>query len=238
MAAALLLAGLPGRSHAAVTAGEPPTGLAAVPADSHLRAAQRQSKGQPALAALVRRHCARTAAPKTAGLARQDLEQAEAAHRAERALPRPQPDRLLQAVVLRGCAAYHATRLQAGASFPVWWHTRLDIHSVRPTATGFEVQAQASTVNGAVVSSRITLARGLHHACFMATDASGQAACVLVDTHPHGGRPDAWAEAHEGPVIASFAGSVLPDRVELPAVTVRDMPVFASLPAWMRGAVR
>ncbi|GCL62882.1 hypothetical protein [Pseudaquabacterium pictum] len=233
VAVALLpLACLSGPTDAALADRLVPAGTTGVPSDSHLRAAQRQARGQPALAALVRHHCAQTAAPKTAALARQALEQAEAAHRAERALPRPEPDRLLQHVVLRSCAAHHATRLQPGASFAVWWHTRLAIDSMRPTATGFEALARASTVNGAVASSRVTLARGLHHACFMATDATGQAACVLVDTHPHGGRPDAWAEAHEGPVIATFAGSVSPDRVELPAVAFRDMPVFASPPAW------
>lgn len=240
--ALLALASVPGAAQAASGAAStapiaalttaPTAGPAAVPAHSHLLAAQRQSRGQPALVAMVRRHCARSAAPKTAALALQALTGAEAAHRAVRALPRPQPQQQLQAVVLRSCAAHHATRLQPGASFPVWWHTRLDIDSVRPTATGFEVQARASTAQGAVASSRVTLARGLHHACFIATDASGQAACVMVDTHPHGGRPDAWAEAHEGPVIATFAGSVSPERVELPAVAVRDMPVFASLPAW------
>lgn len=238
-AAALLPLGcLPWSTYAGVAGGESSAGHTSVSADSHLRAAQRQSKGQPALASLVRRHCGQSAAPKTAALARQGLEYAEAAYRAERALSRPQPDRLLQAVVLRGCAAYHATRLQVGASFPVWWHTRLDILSVRPTATGFEVHAHASTVNGAVASSRVTLARGLHHACFMDTDATGQAVCVLVDTHPHGGRPDVWAEAHEGPVIATFAGSVSLDRVELPAVAFRDMPVFVGLPSWVGGVMR
>ncbi|HPG78869.1 MAG TPA: hypothetical protein PK756_09385 [Piscinibacter sp.] len=217
---------------AAAVVAERPVGTAAVPADHHLRAAQRQAHGQPALVALARPACAHAAAPRTAALALQALAQAEAYHRAERAMERPRADRLLQAVVLRGCAAYHASRLQPGASHPVWWHTRLRIDSVRPAATGFSVQASAGHVNGPVAGSRITFARALHHACFVATDAGGQAACTMVDTHPHGGRPDAWAEAHEGPIIATLAGSVSPTRVELPAVEVRELPVFTSAPAW------
>lgn len=210
----------------------PTADQAAVPARHHLLAAQQQARGQPALVVLVRRQCANAAASRTADLALQALAQAEADHRAERALPRPQADRLLQAVVLRGCTAYHATRLQAGASFPVWWHTVLRIDGVRPAATGFEVQARATTSHGPVTSSRITFSRGLHHACFVSTDAVGQAACVMVDTHPHGNRSDAWAEAHEGPLVATFAGSVSAARVDLPAIESRDLPVFASAPAW------
>jgi hypothetical protein len=114
----------------------------------------------------------------------------------------------------------------------VWWHSQLQFDGIRPAATGFQIQARAQTADGAVASSRITFARGLHHACFVSTDLQGQAGCVMVDTHPHGGRPDAWAEAHEGPFIATFAGSVSPTRVELPAVAFRDLPVFASAPAF------
>lgn len=205
-----------------------------VPAASHLRAAQQQARADPALTAMVRRQCAGRGAgkPATAAQALLQLQQAEAAHRDERAWPRPRADRLLQAVVARGCAAYHATRLQPGASFPVWWHTALRIDGVRLAATGYEVQARAITADGPVAGSRVTFSRGLHHACFVPTDLAGQAACVMVDTHPHGGRPDGWAEAHEGPVVATFAGSVSVTRVALPAVEFRDLPVFASAPAW------
>ena len=231
---ALLLAGC-GLGHAAlvpVLAGTPQPPTVVVAAAAHLQAAQRQARSDATSMAVFKRSCGLSQAPRTATLAVQQLRQAEADHQAERAQPRPQADRLLQAVVARGCAAYHATRLQPGQSYPVWWHSQLQFDGIRPAATGFQIQARAQTADGAVASSRITFARGLHHACFVSTDVQGQAACVMADTHPHGGRPDAWAEAHEGPFIATFAGSVSAIRVELPAVAFRDLPVFASAPAF------
>lgn len=228
----LALSGLWPMALVPAVAGTPQPALTGVAAAAHLQAAQRQARGDAPALAVFKRACAASQAPATAALAVQQLRQAEADHQAERARPRPQPERLLQAVVARGCAAYHATRLQPGQSHPVWWHSQLRIDSVRPAATGLAVQAQVSTADGVVASSRITLARGLHHACFVLTDAQGLAACAMVDTHPHGGPADAWAEAHEGPVIATFAGSVSPTRVELPAVAFRDLPVFASAPAF------
>lgn len=212
-----------------------PPAAAATPvaADSHLQAAQRQSRADPALQAAVRRACARSSAPASAALAVRALQQAEAEHQHERAQPRPDPARLLHTVVLRSCLAYHATRLQAGASYPVWLHTRLAIESVRPAGTGFEAQARATTADGAAVVSRVTFSRGLHHACFAQSDPSGLAGCTLVDTHPHGDRGNGWAEAHEGPLVATYAGSVGPGVVALPAVATRDFPVFASFGPWL-----
>ncbi|MDH4393244.1 MAG: hypothetical protein QE285_17705 [Aquabacterium sp.] len=215
-----------------VLAATPQPPVAGVAAAAHLQAAQRQARGDAPSMAMFKRQCALSQAPRTAALAVQQLRQAEADHQAERALPRPRADRLLQMVVARGCAAHHATRLQPGLSYPVWWHSQLRFDGIRPAATGFEIQARAHTADGAVATSRITFARGLHHACFVLTDAQGLAACVMVDTHPHGGRPDAWADAHEGPFVATLAGSVSPTRVELPAVEFRDLPVFASAPVW------
>lgn len=228
----LALSGLWPMALVPAAAGPLQPGAAGVPAAAHLQAAKRQARGDAAAMAVFQRACAASQTPGTAALAARQLQQAEADHQAERAQPRPQADRLLQMAVARGCAAYHATRLQPGQSYPVWWHSRLQFDGIRPAATGFEIQARATTTQGAVASSRVTFARGLHHACFVLTDNRGHAACAMVDTHPHGGRPDAWAEAHEGPFVATLAGSVSPTRVELPAVAFRDLPVFASAPVF------
>lgn len=193
---------------------------------AHRRAAERHARLDPVLRATFRRDCSSSSGPTTAALAAQRLQQAEADYRAERALPRPRADRLLMAVVARGCAAYHATRLHPGTSYPVWLQSQVRIEEIKPAATGFEVQARATTVDGAVENSRITFSRGLHHACFQLTDAKGKVHCVMVDTHPHGDRVNGWAEAHEGPLVVTLAGSVSPTRVELPAVEFRDFPVF------------
>jgi len=206
-----------------------PAGVA-VDAKAHLRAAKRQAHGDHALSAAFQRACSAAATPKTAALAVQQLRQTEADHQNERSQSRPRQDRLLLAVVMRGCAAWHATRLQPGASYPVWLHTRVRIEGVKPAAAGFEIQAWASTVDGPVSNSRITFSRGLHHACFAPTDATGKAACVMVDSHPHGDASHGGAEAHEGPFVATLAGSVSPNRVELPTVEFREVPVFASQP--------
>lgn len=115
-------------------------------------------------------------------------------------------------------------------SYPVWLHTRLTIEAIRPGGSGFDVQALASTTDGPARSSRVTFSRGLHHACFAPSDTIGRAGCTMVDTHPHGGRVDGWVEAHEGPIVATYAGSVSATVVQLPAVETRDFPVFAGLP--------
>lgn len=210
----------------------------AVPAAAHRQAAQRQAQGDAVLKRAFKQWCSVASAPTTAALAAQRLLAAEADHQRERAQPAPDEDRLRLAVVLRGCAAYHASRLLPGSSHPVWLHTQLLLVSVRPGKLGFEVAAQASTVDGPVVNSRITFARGLHHACFASTDAAGVVTCTLVDTHPHGNKLDGWAEAHEGPFVATLAGSVASTVVQLPAVAFRDMPVFANFPSWAVRSVR
>lgn len=226
LSAGLNLASLPAAASSSVPT---PNGAAAT---THLRAAERQAVGDESLKAAFARWClTSSSAPETAALAVRRLGQAEADHQAERALPRPRANRLLLAVVLRSCAAFHATRLQPGASYPVWLHTQIRIEGSRPTAAGLEMQARATTVDGAVANSRITFSRGLHHACFASTDATGKATCTMVDTHPHseGGMGSGWAEAHEGPVVATLAGSVSASRVELPAVGFLDLPVFGGV---------
>lgn len=222
---------------APVAATSPAPAALAVTADSHRDAARRQSRDSPALRQRFARACAPSAAPPSAALAVQALQALEAEHQRERLQAQPDPERLRHTVVLRGCMAYHATRLQAGASYPVWWHTWLSIDSVRPASTGFEAQARVTTAHGAAATSRVTFSRGLHHACFVQTDADGRAGCTLVDTHPHGDRLNGWAEAHEGPLIATYAGSVSAAAVALPATHTRELPVFASLPAFAAQAV-
>ena len=222
---------MPGLLGALVAVGCPiPAAAQAVPAAAHLQSAQRQAQGDAALTRAVRQWCSAASAPATAALAAQRLQAAEADHRHERAQPVPDADRLRLAVVLRGCAAYHASRLLHGSSHPVWLHTQLLLVSVKPGKAGFEVTAKASTVDGPVVNSRITFARGLHHACFAATDAVGMVTCTLMDTHPHGNKLDGWTEAHEGPFVATLAGSMASTVVQLPAVALRQMPVFSSGP--------
>jgi hypothetical protein len=213
---------------AAAAAAPAAAPLPSVPADAHLQAAQRQARGHPVLQQAVRRACASSAAPTGAAAAEQALREAEADYQRERAQARPDAARLLQAVVLRGCAAYHATRLQPEVSHPVWLHTRLTIDAVRPGLTGFEVQARATTIGGTARPSRVTFSRGLHHACFVSTDAAGLGGCTMVDTHPHGDRVNGWAEAHEGPLVATYAGNVSATVVQLPAVETREFPVFSS----------
>ena len=201
------------------------------PAEQHLQAAQRQARGDaPLQRPVLKRACARhRQAPRTAAVWQsRQLQQAEAIHQQERAQARPDTARLLQVVVLRGCAAYHATRLQPGVSHPVWLHTRLRIESLRPGSTGFAVQARASSAAGGALPSRVTFSRGLHHACFTTTDAVGLASCTMVDTHPHGDRINGWAEIHEGPLVATYSGSVSATVVQLPAVETREFPVFTS----------
>lgn len=222
----------PGLLGALAAAAAPvPAAAQAVPAAAHLQAAQRQAQGDAALKRAVRQWCSAASAPATAALAVQRLQAAEADHQRERAQPAPDADRLRLAVVQRGCAAYHASRLLPGSSHPVWLHTQLLLVSVKPGKLGFEVTAKASTVDGPVVNSRITFARGLHHACFASTDATGVVTCTLLDTHPHGSNPlNGWAEAHAGPFVATLAGSMAPTVVQLPAITLREMPVFSSGP--------
>ena len=86
--------------------------------------------------------------------------------------------------------------------------------------------AVARNVDGPVVNSHLTFAQGLHMACSGRTDARGAVRCTLVDTHPHGpaAGPANGDEAHGGAVTATLAGSVSPERVELPAVVRREPP--------------
>jgi hypothetical protein len=228
-AASRAASGLGGLLVAAAVASPAAAASAGVEADAHRRAAARQAQGDPVLVAAFQRGCSPASAPRTAEQALQQLRQTETDHQAERAQPRPRADVLLRAVVLRGCAAFHATRLQPGTSYPVWWQSQVRIEAMRPAATGFEIQARAGTADGAVSDSRVTFSRGLHHACFVPTNSKGQAACVMVYTHPHGSRVDGWAEANEGPFVATFAGRVSATRVDLPAVEFRDLPVFAGV---------
>lgn len=216
----------------AAGASPAPTRVPTVGAEVHRDAAQRQAQGHTSSRSVVERWCSTASSPASAELAVQRLQAAEAEYRTERMLPRPRADQLRLAVVRRSCAAYHASRLLPGESYPIWLYTHLQIKSVRPAAAGFEVQAVATTVDGPVVNSRITFARGLHHACFAATDAAGVVTCTMVDTHPHGPGVGVWAEAHEGPVVATLAGKVAPEVVELPSVSFRDLPAFANLPGF------
>jgi hypothetical protein len=205
---------------------EAATPVQAVPASAHLLAAQRQARRDPSLQALFQRTCLLAGHRIDAPRALQMLQSAEADWRLERDRPEPREAVLRQVVVARSCAAHQLTRLSPGSSHAVWLHTQVEILGVLPSAAGWTVEARATTMDGPVVGSRITIARGLHHTCFALTDAAGSVRCTLVDTHPHSGRPSAWAEAHEGPIVATVAGQVTPARVELPAVGQREIPVF------------
>jgi hypothetical protein len=196
----------------------------------HWQAARVLAQGDAAMLAAFERGCSPAAAPATAAQALQRLQAAEAEHRAERVQLQPREERLRLAVVQRACAAHHASHLQPDLQIPIWLHTRLQLTRITPGQAGFEVEAQASTPLGPVARSRITLARGLHHSCFGLTDNAGVVRCTLLDTHPHGNRLDGWAEAHEGPFVATLAGSVSPTVVELPAFAARAMPVFSASP--------
>lgn len=177
---------------------------------------------------VFQRTCVQAGQRIDAAQALQALRAAESDWRRERERAEPREAVLQQAVVARSCAAHHATRLQAGASHAVWWPSKVDILGVQPAAAGWTVEVRATTLAGPVVGSRITLSRGLHHTCFALSDATGSVRCTLLDTHPHGGAMNVWAEAHEGPIVATLAGQVAPDRVELPAVGQRAIPVFVS----------
>jgi hypothetical protein len=137
------------------------------------------------------------------------------------------PALLRSLVVQRECAAYQATRFLPQIRRPVWLLSELTLSRPRTAAhaEGMRVEAFARNVDGPVVNSRITFSQGLHMSCFGLTDARGAVRCTLVDTHPHGpGSNDQDDEAHDGPLIASLAGSVSTDRVELPAAVQRDLP--------------
>jgi hypothetical protein len=200
-----------------------------VTANSHLRAAERHAGREPDLRTIFRHACAAKSAPKTVEEAVSAVRKTEAVFHNERAQATPDQTLLTRAVVLRGCAAYHATRLQPGASYPLWLLSSLKVTQmglVNPPGKGWWVEAQARNLNGPVANSRLTFSQGAHMSCFGATDAQGVVRCTLQDTHPHGPGPLSAAEvaAHKGPVIATLAGSVSASRIELPTVTERPMP--------------
>lgn len=196
----------------------------------HLLAAEGQAARDPTLRQRRERWCKTAAAPADATLAEQAVRVAEEAYRnAAGAATPPARAALRSLVVQRECAALHAARLQPQVRRPVWLISELTIVRVgasSSTANGMEVVAVARNVNGPVVNSRITFSQGVHMSCFGVTDVRGSVRCTLVDTHPHGpesahGTDD---EAHEGPLIATLAGSTSADRVELPAVVQQSLP--------------
>lgn len=200
-----------------------------VTASSHRRAAEKHAGSQPELRATFRRACSSKSAPKTVEEAVNAIRKAETGLQHERSQPNPDPQRLKQAVVLRGCAAYHATRLQPGASHPLWLLSSLTVTGmgyVKPPGKGWWVEAVAQNVEGSVANSRLTFSQGAHMSCFGTTDAKGAVRCVLQDSHPHGPGPLTAADvaAHSGPVIATLAGSVSSTRVEIPSTTEHPMP--------------
>ncbi len=204
-------------------------GLAgAAPAVTHLQSAQKLAQATPTLQRAFKQWCSAKPTNLPADVAEQRLQAAETSHQTERAQARPDADRLRTAVLLRACAAHQASLLQPGRVRPVWLHTAVDITELRPGPSGVEVRAKATSPQGPVVNSRITFARGLHHSYFALSNARGEVQCTLVDTHPHAGRVGGWDAAHDGPVVATLAGSMTSTVVELPAVALRELPTFAS----------
>lgn len=210
-------------------------------ATRHLRAAQGQAAGDAALEKRLRAWCSAGAMPRSASAAVAAVRDAEAAYRAAAYAPvRATQKELRSLVVQRECAAYQAARLEPQVRRPMWLFSDLRIVEFRLTGglTGaVEAEAEARNIDGPVRNSRITFSQGLHTSCFAATGVQGATRCTLVDTHPHGPGWNPLGDAsHQGPLIATLAGSVSSDRVELPAVVERPWPASFA-PRWQRTGV-
>jgi hypothetical protein len=217
---------------------EPDRADAATPDEAvrHLRAAKRQAAGLPELEKRRRAWCSAGARPPSALSAVAAVRGVEAAYRAAAYSPvRATQRELLGLVVQRECAAYHAARLEPQVRRPVWLFSDLRIVAFRLSGglTGaVEAEAEARNIDGPVRNSRITFSQGLHMSCFVATGIQGAARCTLVDTHPHGPGWNPFGDpSHQGPLIATLAGSVSSERVELPAVVERPWPASFA-PRW------
>lgn len=182
----------------------------------HLLSAQRHAKGSAPLQQTLQKWSnEQPAGSEPASLGAPSLPLAEAQFRKARASGQPV---LAQRLIERECLSYRMSLKDPDFKTPVWYLSHLKVMKIHHTRQGtLEVTAQASTLAGPIVNSRITFSAGLHQSCFGNTDAQGQVRCRLLDTHPHGEPEDAAHESTGGELLASLQGKVTPDVIEWPS---------------------
>ncbi len=183
--------------------------------DIHLLSAQRHAKASANLQRLFQASChGKPTASEQVPANVATLAQIEKKFRVEREMGHPQQ---VQRLIERECLAYRLAQQEPGFSAPVWYLGQLKVVKIKPYPDDtMEVTAQAGTLAGPIVNSRVTFSAGLHLSCFGYTDIKGQVRCRLVDTHPHGNAHEAGHESNDGPLVASLQGKVSPDLIEWP----------------------
>ncbi len=193
-------------------------------AERHLHSARQHAKSSAQLQKKIRTWCASDMQDsRLISDLKEALRQAETKFKAARDSGQVN---LESPLVERQCLAYRLTKVNPEFKTPVWYLSHLQFVHIRPAsghAIGPKAVARASSADGPILNNRITFSMGLHHSCFGHTDAKGQVACTLVDTHPHG-PGDAHKEEADS-IVASLQGVLSEDLVLWPAtLTLKISP--------------
>lgn len=204
--------------------------------DPHLLSAQRHARASALLQQTLQKWC--HGKPSPTGQATADLDsltRVEKQFRLERESGQPQQ---VQRLIERECLAYRLALQEPTFKAPVWYLSRLKILKIRTVADdGLDMTAQADSLAGPIVNSRITFSMGLHQSCFGNTDAKGQVRCRLVDTHPHGGESETVHETTDGELVVSLQGKVSPDLIAWPTASTWSLAGFRHAPKKRVGRV-
>ena len=107
-------------------------------------------------------------------------------------------------------------RNSAGAGVP--W--RVVSLGPAPSGGGDDVAARVVDADGPLEGAAVYFHRAPHSGCSAKSDASGVAACRLIDTHGD----DDDHDAHAVSVVATYPGDVRSDRVLAPTTRVLPKP--------------